>query len=86
MIGHNQLAGQVNTDDLYGCGMDDKILGIKTFYEKQWLSRGKKIKYIRFTLPNGIPLEEPDVEIEKDDYHSEARYMNNEIVPEKREK
>ena len=74
---------QINTGDLYGCGMNDKILGIKTFYEKQWLSRGKKIKYIRFTLNNTTLLEEPDIEIERDDYHSEARYMNNEIIPEK---
>ena len=83
MIRHNHLPEQVNTGDLYGCGMNDKILGIKTFYEKQWLSRGKKIKYIRFTLNNTTLLEEPNIEIERDDYHSEARYMNNEIIPEK---
>ena len=82
-IRHNHLPEQINTGDLYGCGMNDKILGIKTFYEKQWLSRGKKIKYIRFTLNNTTLLEEPDIEIERDDYHSEARYMNNEIIPEK---
>lgn len=76
----NGLPEQVNTEDLYGCGLEDKILGIKTFYEKQWLSRGKKIKYIRFPLENGQPLTEPDIEIEKDDYHSEARFMNTEIV------
>lgn len=86
VIRHNRLAEQVNVGDLYGCGIDDKILGIKTFYEKQWLSRGKKIKYIRFTLGNDTFLEEPDVDIEKDDYHSEARYMNNEVAPEKSEK
>lgn len=86
IIKHNGLGEQVNTGDLYGCGMNDKILGIKTFYEKQWLSRGKKIKYIRFSLNGNTSLEEPDIEIEKDDYHSEARYMNSEIVPEKSEK
>lgn len=71
----NDLSAKVNTDDLYGCGLDDKILGIKTFYEKQWLSRGKQIKYIRFTIDGRDPLIEPDVEIERDDYHSETRYM-----------
>lgn len=86
IIKHNGLGEQVNTGDLYGCDINDKILGIKTFYEKQWLSRGKKIKYIRFSLNGNTPLEEPDIEIEKDDYHSEARYMNSEIVPEKSEK
>lgn len=77
LIHLNQLEAEVSTEDLYGCGLEDKILGIKTFYEKQWLSRGKKIKYIRFFLNPDISLTEPDIEIEKDDYHSEARFMNN---------
>ncbi len=42
----NHLPATIQTEDLYGCGYENKILGIKTFYEKQWLSRGKKIKYI----------------------------------------
>lgn len=79
LIRANHLPQFVNTEDLYGCGMEDKILGIKTFYEKQWLSRGKKIKYIRFSADSPTPLVEPDVEIEKDDYHSETRFMNKEI-------
>lgn len=76
LIKTNHLPEFINTTDLYGCGLEDKILGIKTFYEKQWLSRGKQIKYIRFALDPTAPLTEPEVEIEKDDYHSEARYMN----------
>lgn len=79
----NQLPERVHTEDLYGCGLQDKILGIQTFYEKQWLSRGKKIKYLRFSLPTGIALAEPEVEIEKDDYHSEIRYMNPAANPSK---
>lgn len=77
LIKINHLTEFVNTEDLYGCGLEDKILGIKTFYEKQWLSRGKKIKYIRFSPDHSTPLIEPDVEIEKDDYHSETRFMVN---------
>jgi len=76
VIRKNHLPVTVHTEDLYGCGYDDKILGIKTFYEKQWLSRGKTIKYIRFSLNGCDSLSEPDIEIEKDDYHSETRYMN----------
>lgn len=76
LIKTNRLKEFIRTDDLYACGMDDKILGIKTFYEQQWLARGKKIKYIQFTLEGSNLLTEPDVEIEKDDYHSEARFMN----------
>lgn len=71
----NRLTAEVRTEDLYGCGLDDKILGIKTFYEKQWLLRGKQIKYIRFSIPAEAALAEPEVEIERDDYHSEARFM-----------
>lgn len=76
LIKTNGLKELVNTDDLYAAGLDDKILGIKTFYEQQWLSRGKKIKYIKFALDNTDALTEPDIEIEKDDYVSEARFMN----------
>lgn len=80
LIKTNQLTEYINTNDLYGCGLEDKITSIKTFYEKQWLSRGKKIKYICFSVDNLQPLTEPDVEIEKDDYHSETRFMNSNIV------
>lgn len=76
LIQINHLKCHVRTEDLYAAGMDDKILGIKTFYEQQWLSRGKQIKYIRFSLDEVNTLEEPDTEFEKDNYHSEARYMN----------
>ena len=71
----NQLPVNVNTDDLYGVGLDDKILGIKTFYERQWLSRGKTIKYIQFSLAGPIQLMEPEIDIEKDNYHSETQFM-----------
>ncbi len=33
-----------------------------------------------FFFREDIPLTEPDVEIEKDDYHSETRYMNSHLV------
>ena len=76
LIKINQLSTFIQTEDLYGGEIEDQILSIKTFYEKQWLSRGKKIKYIRFALNTDRNLLEPDIEIEKDDYHSETRYMN----------
>lgn len=71
----NHLQEIVNTDNLYECGLGDpplslKIVSIKTFYEQQWLSRGKQIKYIHFSLQGADTLYEPDVEIEKDDYKS----------------
>lgn len=61
------------TEDLYGEGLNDKILDIKTYYEQQWLDRGLKIKYIKMELPKKEVLEEPEVEIELDSYRSYNR-------------
>lgn len=59
------------TDDLYGSGMADPVSSIKTFYEQQWLSRGKKIKLLSFRLPSEGVLQEPEADdIPKDDYRS----------------
>lgn len=66
------------TDDLYGSGKADPVSSIKTFYEQQWLSRGKTIKLISFRM-NGDEIREPDCsDLERDDYHSEfGRHGNN---------
>jgi tRNA (guanine-N7-)-methyltransferase len=67
------------TDDLYHAlteEVDDevrRILGIKTYYESQWMARGIPIKYIKFRLPQMPALVEPDIEIELDDYRSYNR-------------
>ena len=59
------------TDDLYGSGNTDPVTSIKTFYEQQWLSRGKTIKLISFRIGTG-EIQEPECSgLEKDDYHSE---------------
>jgi tRNA (guanine-N7-)-methyltransferase len=60
------------TDNLYESEILNDTLRIKTFYEKQWLSRGINIKYIVFELHNNA-LTEPDIEIEKDEYRSFGR-------------
>ena len=70
MVCHNALPVKVNTDDLYNSGVVSDILGIKTFYEQQWLARGLSIKYISWVLDHDTPLDEPDVEIEPDTYRS----------------
>ncbi len=65
----------MNTDDLYGSGLADPVSSIKTFYEQQWLSRGKKIKLLSFRLPQDGELVEPESEdIPRDDYHAMARF------------
>jgi tRNA (guanine-N7-)-methyltransferase len=73
MIEENHLPVEFITEDLYGSGLDDDILGIKTYYEQQWLDRGLTIKYIKFHLPQEGVLREPDVEIELDEYRSYNR-------------
>lgn len=79
MIETNHLPLDFCTDDLYHALEAEKdeevknILGIQTYYEQQWLSRGLSIKYLKFHLPQQGTLIEPDVEIELDDYRSYNR-------------
>lgn len=61
-----------NFSDIYASEKTDKTLEIKTYYEKQWLARGIKIKYISF-IPHQNELVEPDIEIEPDSYRSFGR-------------
>ena len=63
------------TDDLYGTGLADPVKSIKTYYESQWLSRGKSIKLISFIPGREGSLEEPEAgDIEKDDYRAYTRH------------
>ena len=73
MAGINKLPVECETDNLYASGLADDILDIKTHYERQWLSRGLTIKYIKFRLPLEGQLDEPDEEIEQDTYRSYSR-------------
>ncbi len=59
------------TDDLYGSGLADPVTSIKTFYEQQWLSRGKTIKLISFRIGDGEIIEPDCSDLMKDNYHSE---------------
>lgn len=80
----NHLPLQAYTDDLYGNGAASlppdtrQLLDIRTFYEQQWLARGKTIKYLAFGLPSPPPLAslaltEPTADIPHDDYRSYSR-------------
>lgn len=80
MIERNHLPVEFSTADLYHSVLaertdteESRILGIQTYYEQQWIDRGLNIKYLRFRLPQQGLLEEPDVEIELDDYRSYNR-------------
>jgi tRNA (guanine-N7-)-methyltransferase len=60
------------TSNLYESEILNETLQIKTFYEKQWLSRGITIKYIAFKLSKN-EFREPEIDIEKDEYRSFGR-------------
>ena len=79
MVQENHLPVEFRTDNLYHtlAAEEDKevcqILGIRTYYEQQWIDRGLNIKYLKFRLPQAGTLVEPDVEIELDSYRSYNR-------------
>ena len=77
LVEHNQLPLLEKTDDLYHTSqlstLTSQLLSIQTYYESMWIARGLNIKYMKFRLPHEGQLEEPDVEIELDDYRSYHR-------------
>ena len=77
MVEKNHLPVEEKTDDLYHDAhlspLTTHLLSIQTYYESMWIARGLNIKYMKFRLPHTIVLEEPNVEIELDDYRSYHR-------------
>lgn len=74
LVEENNLELLFLTDDLYSIEEPMIEKEIKTFYEQQWLSRGKKIKLLKFRL-GSEPLTEPDVsDLLPDDYRAAARF------------
>ena len=79
MAEHNHLPVVYRTEDLYGnldsqfAILNSQLLSIQTYYESQWIERGLNIKYMKFLLPRTATLQEPDVEIELDEYRSYKR-------------
>jgi tRNA (guanine-N7-)-methyltransferase len=77
LVRENQFEVLTETKDLYASeNLANQILGIKTFYEQQWLSRGMKIKYLKF-IPHWNSLIEPEIELEFDDYRSFGRNQSS---------
>ena len=74
----NLLPVDFRTEDLYhdvlsAQNVEPATLSVQTYYESMWIARGLNIKYMRWHLPHTVALEEPDVEIELDDYRSYHR-------------
>lgn len=75
LVKKNNLEVLEDTADLYGDGKVDPEKAIKTFYEDQWLSRGKSIKLLSFRLERDKELEEPETDdIPRDDYRAYPRH------------
>jgi tRNA (guanine-N7-)-methyltransferase len=62
IAGFNHLNIEMHTSDLYHSGLDDDILSIKTYYEKQYLELGMPIHYICFQLNGNEEIKEPPEE------------------------
>ena len=92
MVEKNSLPVIFKTEDLYHLedlenlgtigdlgNLDPKVLSIQTYYESMWIARGLNIKYMKWQLPRTGVLEEPDVEIELDDYRSYHRLKRSSL-------
>jgi len=78
LVEKNRLPVEYRTEDLYAESLDTHpalipVTSIQTYYEHMWLERGLNIKYMQFLLPRQGVLQEPEVEIELDDYRSYHR-------------
>lgn len=76
LVLHNSLELLHDCDDLYGPrgeSLPDHLRSIKTFYEQQWLGRGKNIKYLAFRLPDSEIADPPEDDIPHDDYRAYPR-------------
>ena len=83
LVERNLLPVEVSTRDLYADAASASLTSlqpslqeaasIQTYYESMWIARGLNIKYLKFRLPREGQLEEPDIEIELDDYRSYHR-------------
>jgi len=77
MIRDNCYKTLVATDNLYASEKAGEILGIRTYYESQWIERGMNIKYIKFELEHRDSFIEPTEDIKEDDYRSFNRRSNS---------
>ena len=74
----NGFKVEAENKDLYTSAYADEIMGIKTYYEQQWLSRGLTIQYLKF-IPHAENLIEPNIDIEWDEYRSFGRDQRSNV-------
>jgi len=49
-VEEHKLTLHINTDNLYISELADKVLSIKTYYEKKYLADNKNINYVKFSF------------------------------------
>ena len=49
-VEEHKLTLHINTDNLYVSELADKVLSIKTYYEKKYLADNKNINYVKFSF------------------------------------
>ena len=54
----NKLTVLTDTDDLYGSGIENEILTIRTHYENLFLKNGIKINYLSFRLEKNMEIKD----------------------------
>ena len=69
----NHISPVLACSDLYHDPHAEHLPRIYTYYEQQWLTRGKTIKYISFLLPHNPAFVEPPYEPEHDNYTAWTR-------------
>ncbi|UKJ08103.1 tRNA (guanosine(46)-N7)-methyltransferase TrmB [Solitalea lacus] len=50
VINENKLTLLAHTNDVYNSELLNDVLSIKTYYERKYLSQGKNINYVKFSL------------------------------------
>lgn len=66
VIGENTLPLEAACNDIYGQGMADDILSIKTTYEARFLGEGLPITYLRFGLGGKTEFTDPPLPDEEE--------------------
>jgi tRNA (guanine-N7-)-methyltransferase len=79
----NRLETLVSTRDLYAekdaSRFPAELTTIQTAYERQWLSRGIDIKYLRLRITPREEWLDSDIEIPLDSYRSYGRDQNSSL-------
>ena len=60
-------------NDVHNQATDENLLNVKTYYEERFIQFGIPIKYCRFIPDFSKPLQEPEIEIPRDEYHNAGR-------------